>query len=118
MKYNLINLLYSWVLASLHFEVYLAQMGYRPPDHDLSAFERFRVGFDFTITLTISYIIGAKIVWKLKKLFGRVRPYSPRHILRIKDLRPLEGHSYAMPSGDAMAGAIFCYFHCVAMSMP
>ena len=68
--------------------------------------------YGLTLLVAIFFVILIKTIVK------RERPKRRSDTTRFADLRAKENGTYAMPSGDATAAAIFCCLISIEMGMP
>ena len=100
------------VIGGIRYETWMSVNGYKiPPSEDVTFATRFLLGICFMFFFSLMLVLMVISTTILKKLIKRQRPPLPEMIYakRMNNLRGRETGTYAMPSGDSAACALFCY---------
>lgn len=79
---------------------------------------RLAYGFCFFLQYGISLLLMVCCTQLMKHGFKRERPKRRSDTTRLSDLRAKETGTFAMPSGDTSAAAVFCALVAIEMGMP
>ena len=105
------------LVGFFRYDTWMEAMGYKLPPPNVAHTSRFLLGLAFMIFYAIFCVMMVITTTAFKKLIKRPRPPMPDMIYakRMNNLRAKEVGTYAMPSGDSAACALFCYLMAVQM---
>lgn len=113
------SILFSMLTGSIYYNTWLENLGYKPIERELTTGEQARFGIVFMLTYMAALIALVISTQAAKYSIRRPRPDRIPNTPRWgKDLRAHENGTFAMPSGDAAAGAIFCFLYCHMLGFP
>ena len=106
------------ILGAIYHDYMLESNGYKPVGTKVSDEQRLQYGLCFFIIYGISLLLMLCCTQTMKRTIKRERPKRRSDTTRISDLRSKENGTFAMPSGDSSAGAVFCALVAVGLGMP
>ena len=106
------------ILGAINHDYMLQVNGYKPAGDQVSDERRLAYGFCFFVLYGMCLLFMVCCTQLMKYAIKRERPKRRSDTTRISDLRGKETGTFAMPSGDSSAAAVFCALVSIEMGMP
>ena len=114
--YNLIPGFTILIISSIYASTILETYGHEPLSSNATNLTKFKIGLFFSIILTLAEIFCTICIVILKNAIKRERPR--RQPFYIYNVAESETGTFAMPSGDSGAAAVFTIFVGYSMQIP
>jgi len=114
----LVPMSFSVMLGSLNYDYMLTNNGFQAVGDKIAAKDKLGYGFCFFFLFGICLLLMVCCTQIMKYTIKRERPKRRLDTKRLSDLRGKENGTYAMPSGDVSAAAVFCCLVAFEMGMP
>lgn len=96
----------------------LTMNGYQAEQHEVTMEKSLSFGLCFFSLYSLTLLICVSSTQFTKYAIKRERPKRHLETSRLNDLRGKENGTYAMPSGDSAAAAVFCYLVAYELGLP
>jgi len=106
------------LMGAKNYDHMLTANGYKPVGNSITDDKKLAYGFCFFILYGLSLLMMVCCTQIMKYTIKRERPVRRSDTTRISDLRGKEVGTYAMPSGDSSAAAVFCLLVAVEIGWP
>mmetsp|Transcript_5455 Transcript_5455/g.7285 ORF Transcript_5455/g.7285 Transcript_5455/m.7285 type:complete len:199 (+) Transcript_5455:557-1153(+) len=106
------------IMGALNYDYMLATNSYQQAGNKIDDEQRLAYGFCFFALYGLTLLFMVCCTQLMKYGIKRERPKRRSDTTRISDLRGKEAGTFAMPSGDSAAGAVFCALVAIEMGMP
>ena len=106
------------IMGAFNYDSMLRANGFKPVGGKITDDIKLAYGSCFFILYGLSLLLMVSCTQLMKHTIKRERPVRRADTTRISDLRGKEVGTYAMPSGDSSAAAVFCFLVYAEMGWP